>query len=392
MPKRKRKPARTPLRALLTLAAGVAVLFLGGELFLLSRSDGGRLMLASRFGLGDEARVRQLVGRLVRRGLTAAGVPADSIRESFRSEMAPTLRWRVGLGPGASLIQANYAITRSLEEQGAQVLSGRERAGALGRDQVTLVVGLPRRPTHEIVLVRDPRATAEGAEPARVALVLYGLGDDPAHAARVLDLPWTFAAAIVPGGPESAGLFRTAAERGREIVLHLPLEPVNYPRVNPGPGAVLVTMKPARITGLVRRYLDRAGRVTAVANHMGSLATQDMTVMGAVYRELKRRGLPFMNVAPVAGSVCRELAADQGVSFAEPDAVIDVEARGPDTRALDRRWKSVLEEARRRGRVIVWLRATPRAVEWLNRAAPPKQLEGVRLVPLSSVLRRPLAL
>jgi len=201
-----------------------------------------------------------------------------------------------------------------------------------------------------------------------------------------------FAVALAPGASWSGDLFRAARRASREIVLHLPLEPINYPQVSPGPGTVLVTMKPAEITGLTRRYIDQAGPVAAVANHMGSLATQDMTVMSAVYQELKRRHLTFIHLTPVAGAVCRPLASQLGVMYEEPGAVLDGEARRPDAKALDRRWDEVLAACRERGTSIVWLRATPLARGWLQRATEPKRLQGVDLVPLSSLLRRPAAL
>src|SRR5439155_1339093 len=105
---------------------------------------------------------------------------------------------------------------------------------------------------------------------------------------------------------------------------------------------------PPRIPGLMRRYLDRAGPVAAVANHMGSLATQDMTVMSAVYRELHRQRVPFLQVSPAAGAVCKPLAASLGVAYAEPDAAIDGEARTARPALLDKRWKEVLAETRAR--------------------------------------------
>src|SRR6185436_3905765 len=101
----------------------------------------------------------------------------------------------------------------------------------------------------------------------------------------------------------------------------LPLEPINYPQISPGPGTILVTMKPAQVSSLVRRYLEQADPVAAVANHMGSLATQDMTVMNAVFGELKRAGAPFLHVRPAPGAVCKSLAADLGVPYDEPDAM-----------------------------------------------------------------------
>src|SRR5436309_6878131 len=257
------------------------------------------------------------------------------------------MRWRVGLTPDQSPLKVNYAVTHFVEQAGGMGRGSRGITGRGGEVVVTIVVGLPERPTHEIALVRAPEQEGPGGKaPGRIALVLYGFADDPRQVEAAFALPVPFAVALAPGAPASQELFRAAHREGREIVLHLPLEPINYPQVSPGPGAVLVTMKPAEITGLTRRYLYQAEPVAAVANDMGSLATQDMTVMTAVYRELKRRHLAFIHLSPVAGAVCRPLAAQLGVMYDEPDAVLDAETPEPDARMLDRRREEVLARAR----------------------------------------------
>jgi polysaccharide deacetylase 2 family uncharacterized protein YibQ len=375
------------------LAAAALLLFVAGETAFLTRSESGQLALARHLGLGDRARLNQIIGRELRRGLAAVGVPRDSVQESPADDARAPLRWRVGLKPTASLLQANYAITKTLEAGGGAVLGGRESWTSSGGQVVTLLVGLPGRATHEVRLVRaTPAADDAAPEPARLALLVFGLGDEPARADSFFKLPAPFAVALVAGAKTSGQIFRAAHERNREVVLQVPLEPINYPQVNPGPGTVLVTMKPAQIASTVGRYLGQAEPVAAVANHMGSLATQDMSVMGAVYRELRRSHVPFLHVNPVAGAVCKSLASEVGVVYEEPDLVLDREARDDDARALDRRWKEVLAEARERGRLVVMVRATPLTMKWLPRALEPKRLPGVSVVPLASLLRKPATL
>jgi hypothetical protein len=393
MPKRTRKSAAGSPRAVLVLAITTLVLFAGGEAWLYARSDAGRLFAARTLGWGDRAQVTRLVGAQIHRGLDAAEVPRDSVREGTPSLGGARVRWRVGLAPEASLLEINYAITKCLRDGGSEVFSGREQAGKNGETLVTLEAGIGRRTTHEITLVRPgARPAGENIPKARLALVLYGFGDDPEGARAFFDLPLPFAVALTPGAPWSGALFRAAREKNREVVLHLPLEPINFPQVNPGPGAILVTMKPVKIMGMVRHYLDEAGPVSAVANHMGSLATQDMEVMRAVYQELKRRRLPFLHVAPAAGAVCKPLAADLGVEYDQPDVVIEGEARAKDTRALDKAWNQVLETTRRRGQATVMLRATPLTRDWLSKALARKRLGDIDVVPLESLLKRPAVL
>jgi polysaccharide deacetylase 2 family uncharacterized protein YibQ len=378
------------IRMLVAIAIGAVALFALGELWIVTRSDTGRLQFARRFGLVEQAEVTRLIGRQIHHALDAAGVPQDSVSERVTGNGPAAVRWRIGLAPGASTLQLNHAITRTLEAAGAEVLSGRERWDTNNTQTVTLLVGLPRRATHELVMVRPARPEEPGLRgPARLAVVVYGFGDEVAAADSFFALPASFAVAVVPGPRNAGDLFKDAHRREREVVLHLPLEPVNYPQVNPGPGTLLVTMKPARIVGDVEHWLDQARPVSAVSNHMGSLATQDMTVMTAVYRVLRNEHLPFLHVMPAAGAVCRSLASEMGVAYDEPDAVLDSEPRASDTKALDKRWKEILAELQDRGQMVVWVRATPLTYRWLPRALDPKKMKDVDLVPLAALVRKP---
>ena len=385
MPRRKRTSSPWPSLGWLALAA--LVLFAVGEAWRYSRSDTGQLTLARTLGIGDRARVTRLVGKRVAAALAQAGARVDSLGERPLPGRGPALSWRVVLPPDASILQFNYAVTRTLESDRLAVLSGRETWTEQGAPMLRLVVGLPKRATHELLVTRS--LAGEGgvpSEPARLALVLFGFGEDAARADSFFAAPIPFSVAVVAGEKGSAASFRAAHKHGRELVLHLPLEPLNYPQVNPGPGTLLVTMKPTKVAGEVRRYLAQAHPVAAVANDLGSLATQDMTLMRAVYHELKKDDVPFVHVSPVAGAVCKPLAADMGIGYAEPDVVLDHETR-KDVRALDHAWALALARARSRGRALVWMRATPLSLRWLQGALAPKRIEGVAVVPLSALLR-----
>jgi polysaccharide deacetylase 2 family uncharacterized protein YibQ len=392
MPKRKsRLPQHAP-RVLGLLAASALGVFLIGETVRAIRSDAGRLAIARTAGLGANEDVVRIVGKHLRAGLTSVSVRRDSVRETVGEKGPAPVRWRVGLRSDASLLQANYALTRSLEDHGARVLEASERWSSDGTQVLRMVVGLPHRPTHELLLVRSRETAAAAADPARIALVLYGFGDNAAEADSFFSLRAPFAVAVVPGAKESGQVLAEARARQREVVLHLPLEPLNYPRINPGPGTLLVSMSPRRISSTVRHHLERAGAVTAVANHMGSLATQDMTVMTALYRELKRRHVAFLHMTPAPGAVCKTLAADMGINYSEPDALLDQETRQDNMKALDARWTALLAEARSQRHMVVMVRATPLTWRWLPQALSSRRLQGIDIVPLASLIEKPGAI
>src|SRR5512143_17003 len=182
MPRNKRKSPVLP-RTLVALVAVALVLFIGGETWHLVRSGRARVALA-RAGLIAPESVSGLFTREIRAGLDAAGARPESLRVTAarapaghppevgrRSGTAgPDSLWRVRLQPGASLFQANYAVSRRIEALGGQVLSGRETHPAPGMTVVTLLLGWRGHPLHEIALVRGAAQAPPERPVPRLAL------------------------------------------------------------------------------------------------------------------------------------------------------------------------------------------------------------------------------
>jgi polysaccharide deacetylase 2 family uncharacterized protein YibQ len=393
MPKRRSSSSKrgAPWKLLGVLGAIALAVFLAGEAWAFLTSDLGRVLAWRWTGMGDRSALVRIVGKRVHEGLAAARVARGAVREEVVAQPGGgTPRWHVELRPDQSPTQVNFEVSRAVERGGAAVVSGRETSGG-GAQVVTIQVGAPGRVLQELVISRPARVERdEAAAPAaRVALVLYGFGDDDALASRVLARGETFAVAVPGNAPNRERLLRAARAGGHEVVLHVPMEPEKYPQGSPGPGTLLVNMSARRIEKAVRDELDAAGDVVAACNLAGSLATQDEPFMTAVYHELRRAGVPFLHMEPVPRSVCRTLAAQLGAAYDEPDATLNVEARMKTPAGLARTWKDVLEQAERRGHAIVLLRVTPLSAAWLDGALGPRGLGHATLVPLSSVIRRP---
>ncbi len=392
----KRRSAAKSNRAPVLVGAivgGALLLFLAGEMFAWFTSDSGRLALWRHLHLGDRAHAVRIVGNRIEQGLTRAGIPRTAVASMVLDGDGPSLKWRVTLPREAPPLLVNHLITRAVEAGGAEVLSGRERVGRNGEFVVALLVGVPGRPTHSVELVR-PAAPEEGsaAPTPRLAVLLYASAEDDSLLAAACARDEVFAVGAVATGEGKSETLRAAHERRREVVLFMPMEPENYPRVNPGPATLLVNMPAGRIGQALRREIDVARPVVAVANLMGSFATQDESFMSAVYEELRRAELPFLHVGAVPRAVCRPLAARVGAAYDEPDVNLDSDARHGDVRGLDHAWNDVIARARDQGQAIALVRVTHTSAAWLARAFDRDRLAGVELSPLSTVIRRPTAI
>ena len=91
-------------------------------------------------------------------------------------------------------------------------------------------------------------------------------------------------------------------------MLHLPMEPVGYPDVNPGKGALFVNMNEKEIRDVFLKDLARVPGAIGVNNHMGSKFTADETAMKSLLKIIAKKGLFFLDSLTTPKSVTAKLA------------------------------------------------------------------------------------
>jgi polysaccharide deacetylase 2 family uncharacterized protein YibQ len=190
--------------------------------------------------------------------------------------------------------------------------------------------------------------------------------------------------AVSPALPLSATIARDAARAGMEVLLALPMEPYRYPEVDPGPGALLMSMAPGEIQQVVGGHLEVVAPAVGVVNRMGSRLTEDRRRMRAVLEVLAARRLFLVDAYTSSQSVAFDEARDAGVRAARRQILVD-HARGE---AGDRaRWDEVASWAERRGEVIVVAHGHALTVRLLKEYVPRWEARGLRLVPVSQLAR-----
>jgi uncharacterized protein len=181
-------------------------------------------------------------------------------------------------------------------------------------------------PEKEPVPPLEPKPVARAypeAREARMAIVIDDVGYSLAGLNEFLALPFPLAFSVLPDLPHSreAGQLITAA--GKELLVHLPMEPAGG--MNPGPGAVLTSQSDEQIQQLLEASLAKLPQAVGLNNHMGSRATTDRRVMGVVLGFLRDRGLFFLDSRTTANTVGPEMAAELGVRLLERDVFLDNE-------------------------------------------------------------------
>ena len=237
---------------------------------------------------------------------------------------------------------------------------------------------VPRESRREegVVLAPDPEP------PARLAVVIDDLGNDMDAVRRVAAVPVALTAAVLPAlarSRETADVLRAA---GKEILLHLPMEPLD-PGANPGPGEVRVSMSRQEIASLVASDLADVPGARGVNNHMGSRATADRATMNAVLSVLRQRRLFFLDSRTTAFTVAAEEAARQGVACVSRSIFLD---DAPDEAAIVAQLDRAVEEARSQGAAVAIGHPHAATLAVVERELPDLASRGIVLCRVSDLV------
>ncbi len=164
------------------------------------------------------------------------------------------------------------------------------------------------------------------------------------------------------------------------MLLQIPLEPPNYPTVDPGPHTLLTTLPPAdnikRLQWLMSRYTGYVG----VTNHMGGKFQASAESIQPVLEELKRRGLLYIDGEATKESPTEKVAKAIGLDYFAVNVQID---GGDPAQQLTK----LEQAAKERGAAIGVVRLKPATAKQIADWAAKLEGKGIVLVPVSAAVR-----
>ncbi len=217
----------------------------------------------------------------------------------------------------------------------------------------------------------------------QVAIIIDDIGYDRQLLRQFLelDIPLTFS--VLPKSPFRKSALKAIRSRNHEIMLHQPMEPEEFPQVDPGPGALLASMSPDELIAQLNRNLDALPGVKGINNHMGSRLTAESTRMYQVFSVLKERRLYFVDSRSTVATVCRPSARMFQVPFAERDIFLD---HFQEAGFVRNQFKELLREADRHGQAVAIGHPYPVTIE-IFREVLPTLKKRVNLVSASEIVR-----
>ncbi|UCD90786.1 MAG: divergent polysaccharide deacetylase family protein [Desulfobacterales bacterium] len=248
-------------------------------------------------------------------------------------------------------------------------------------------INIPRfeiYPKEEIIprkIIPKPTPTLPEQLP-KIAIIVDDLGYDKYIVEKFLALDAALTFSVLPHIPYQKRIANAAFEKGFEIMLHLPMEPDEFPKIDPGPGALLSSMSPDELIDQLNKNIDTVPFVKGVNNHMGSKMTKISTQLYQIFSVLKKRNLFFIDSLTTTESLCKPSARLLRVPFAQRDVFLD-HIQDPDF--IHQQFNRLIQIAETHGEAIGIAHPYHVTFEVLSKLIPELKKKAI-LVPASEVV------
>ena len=219
----------------------------------------------------------------------------------------------------------------------------------------------------------------------RIAIIIDDIGYSKELAMGLFNIDKNITFSILPFSPAGTQLARSLSAKGAELMLHLPMEPTQYPKVNPGPGALLSSMSPDELLTQLRKDIHAVPGTVGANNHMGSRLTADSDKMNQIFTVLKQKNLFFVDSRTSAESKGEQSARMFQLKFSHRDVFLD---NFQDVEYISGQIKKLIKQAKDHGSAIGIGHPHQATLDALKRELP--KLKGkARLVPASKLVEVP---
>jgi len=190
-----------------------------------------------------------------------------------------------------------------------------------------------------------------------------GYSVDLAEKLAAIDFPLTFA--IIPYTPHLKETANIARKAGKPIFLHQPMQPLSYPKTDPGKGAILVNMPKKFIEATLKANLENIGNIDGFNNHMGSAATEDRRIMEDVMTYMKPKVNVFLD-----SHTSRKTVASLNTTYLD---------NKNEPEYIKSQLLNCVERAEKNGQCIIIGHLRPQTVAVLAAELPKLEAEGVKI-------------
>lgn len=320
-----------------------------------------------------------LLDTAIKEAAQRLNVPENALRKTYTEELDI---YKLPLDRSSTdLTFANMIVKGQVELRGGVLVRGTET----GNKQVLIFKHNEVERKSQVELYYDSTVYQNRSTGKNIAIVVddFGtIGGELLDGFFALDRAVSFA--ILPGQNHSSLTMEKAQAQGREALIHVPMEPIGYPGVDPGPEAILVRMTESEIERMLNRFIHQLPYCKGINNHMGSLATSDELTMERVMKVLREKGKYFLDSRTTNVSVAYQTAQKAHIPAFQNKIFLD----SPDVSdaTFEAKFQQIVNMSQTNPNLIAITHCHNRdKLNYLRRFIQRLEAEGFNIVPVSAL-------
>ena len=218
----------------------------------------------------------------------------------------------------------------------------------------------------------------------KIAIIIGQMGLAGAATGLALQrLPPGVTLSFVPVADRLEGWVDAARNQGHEVLLSVPMEPLNYPHDDPGPNTLLLALDAAHNIDRMEWAMGRFSGYVGIISPTGTHFTAELNALRPVLEVVKKRGLAWVDARTTPYTVGDLVAADLGMAHAHVDRIID---QDPSRGSIDDALAALEEIARKDGVAIGYGEPYPTTLERVAKWVPLLPDKKLILAPFSALI------
>jgi polysaccharide deacetylase 2 family uncharacterized protein YibQ len=246
-----------------------------------------------------------------------------------------------------------------------------------GQGQLPMIAGDGRMPWKYYA------APYENDRRPKISIVISQLGLSDADTQAVIgSLPAAISLSFSAFSRDLQEKIDRAKRDGHEVLLDLPMEPLNYPYNDPGPNTLLTTSSVVENLENLEWTMAKGMGYIGLVTHMGGRFTTDSESLLPILEAIRGRGLMLIDSRATSRSLVTELATSIDLPRVYNNSFID---RDPKRLAIEKALKNLEERARTERNIVAFATPLPVTLDVLKEWISGLDGRGITLAPVSSI-------
>jgi len=216
----------------------------------------------------------------------------------------------------------------------------------------------------------------------KLAIVIDDIGYSMKVVNKLIQLDYNLTFSILPNLINTEQSAELIKQKNRQILLHLPMQPKDWPRLNPGPGALYIDDSTDDLIKKLEENIASVKYAVGANNHMGSAFTKDRNGLAVVMQVLNQHNLFFIDSKTAPGKTSYNAALQYQVPYLSRNVFLDNEQNES---AITKQLNKAVKIAKRNGQAIVIGHPYISTYKVLEKHLPTIAKNGIKIVSASQL-------